>query len=70
MKKIIFYLLTVILFFAGCKSLNNTQKGTAIGAAAGGTAGAFIGGKNSVLGALIGAAIGGGARLCNWSSYG
>ncbi|MHA4807981.1 OmpA family protein [Flavitalea flava] len=46
----------------GCKSMNKTQKGTAIGAGAGAAAGALIGGgKNSVLGALIGAAVGGGA---------
>src|SRR4030088_3352138 len=46
-----------------CKSLNNTQKGTGIGAATGATAGGLLsgGGKRSVLGALIGAAVGGGA---------
>ncbi len=46
-----------------CKSLNNTQKATAVGVAAGGAAGAIIGGggKSSVIGALIGAAVGGSA---------
>jgi outer membrane protein OmpA-like peptidoglycan-associated protein len=54
-------LLAVLL--TNCKSANNTQKGTAIGAAAGAGAGALIGGggKSSVWGALIGAAVGGGA---------
>jgi outer membrane protein OmpA-like peptidoglycan-associated protein len=42
----------------GCKSMNNTQKGTAIGAGAGAAAGAIIA-KNSAVGAIIGAAIGG-----------
>ncbi len=59
MKKIILYTIAIVMISAGCKSLNKTQKGTAIGAAAGGTAGALIAGKNTVLGALIGAAIGG-----------
>ena len=51
------------LLLTNCKSANNTQKGTAIGAAAGAGAGALIGGggKSSVWGALIGAAVGGGA---------
>src|SRR5579859_2640775 len=51
------------MLLTNCKSLNNTQKGTGIGAAAGATAGALIGGggKSSVWGALIGAAVGGGA---------
>lgn len=54
----------VLAFLIGCKSLNNTQKGTGIGAAGGAAAGAAIGGihsKNSVIGALIGAAVGGSA---------
>ena len=51
-----------LAFLIGCKSLNNTQKGTGIGVAGGAAAGAAIGGihnKNSVIGALIGAAVGG-----------
>src|ERR1051325_2268188 len=50
------------LLFSDCKSMNNTQKATAIGMAAGAGGGALIGrGKNSVLDALISTAIGGGA---------
>ena len=62
LKKFIWATLLVSIM-AGCKTLNNTQKGTAIGTAAGGTAGAIIGGggKSSVWGALIGAAVRGGA---------
>lgn len=54
----------LLAFTIGCKSLNNTQKGTGIGAAGGAAAGAAIGGltgKNSAIGALIGAAVGGSA---------
>jgi outer membrane protein OmpA-like peptidoglycan-associated protein len=58
MKKAFIYFSMTALMLAGCKSMNNTQKGTAIGATAGAAAGAIIG-KNSVVGALIGAAIGG-----------
>jgi outer membrane protein OmpA-like peptidoglycan-associated protein len=63
MKYILFLPVLVITVLSSCKSLNNTQKGTAIGATAGGAAGALIGGggKSSVIGALIGAAVGGGA---------
>jgi len=60
--KFTFYLVAATLLFAACKSANNTQKGTGIGAAGGAAIGALIGGKkNSALGAVIGAAIGGGA---------
>ena len=54
--------ISLMLLLPSCKSLNNTQKGTGIGAVAGGTAGAIIGGggKSSVIGALIGAVVGGG----------
>ena len=58
MKKTILYFTCAALILYGCKSANNTQKGTAIGAGAGAVAGALIG--KSVGGALIGAAIGGG----------
>lgn len=54
----------VLAFLIGCKSLNNTQKGTGIGVAGGAAAGAAIGslaGKNTAIGALIGAAVGGSA---------
>ncbi len=54
-------LFIAILVFAGCSSMNKTQKGTVIGTAAGGTMGAVIGKStgNTVLGAIIGAAVGG-----------
>lgn len=62
MKKAIFYFAAFAMFAGSCKSLNNTQKGTAIGTTAGGVAGAVIAGKkNTVLGAIIGAAVGGAA---------
>ncbi|MEP6467716.1 MAG: OmpA family protein [Parafilimonas sp.] len=59
MKKIILYVTFAAIIVAGCKSLNNTQKGTAIGTGAGAAAGAIIAGKNTALGAIIGAAVGG-----------
>lgn len=58
MKKVVVYFSLAAVMLAGCKSMNNTQKGTAIGAGAGAAAGAIIA-KNSAVGALIGAAIGG-----------
>jgi len=58
MKKTYLYFTVAALIFSGCKSMNNTQKGTAIGAGAGAAAGAIIA-KNSAVGALIGAAVGG-----------
>src|SRR6478736_3814740 len=58
MKKTFIYFMLAGLLISGCKSMNNTQKGTAVGASAGAVAGALIA-KNSVVGALIGAAIGG-----------
>ncbi len=64
MKKLrigLILLLSVNLFFAGCASLNKTQKGAAIGTAGGGAAGAVIGkaSGNTALGAIIGAVVGG-----------
>jgi outer membrane protein OmpA-like peptidoglycan-associated protein len=63
MTKFLLISALLLMLLPGCKSLNKTQKGTAIGAAAGGAAGAIIGGggKSSVIGALIGAVVGGGA---------
>jgi outer membrane protein OmpA-like peptidoglycan-associated protein len=63
MKRLIFIPILLLIIFPACKSLNNTQKGTAVGVAAGGAAGAIIGGggKSSVIGAIIGAAVGGSA---------
>lgn len=54
-------LLSITLIFAGCASLNKTQKGAAIGTAGGGAAGAVIGkaSGNTALGAIIGAVVGG-----------
>jgi outer membrane protein OmpA-like peptidoglycan-associated protein len=60
MKKTVFYLsLVAAVIIGSCKSLNNTQKGTAIGAGAGAAAGAVIAKNNTALGAIIGAAVGG-----------
>jgi outer membrane protein OmpA-like peptidoglycan-associated protein len=60
MKKAILYITAFSFIIASCKTLNNTQKGTAIGTTAGAATGAIIAGKhNTVLGAIIGAAVGG-----------
>ena len=64
MKKVFLYFGMAAFLIAGCKSMNNTQKGTAIGAGAGAgvgaAAGAIIGGgKATAIGAIIGAAVGG-----------
>jgi outer membrane protein OmpA-like peptidoglycan-associated protein len=59
--------LSVSLFAGGCstyKSLNNTEKGTVIGAGGGAVAGGVIGkvaGNNPALGAVIGTVVGGAA---------
>jgi outer membrane protein OmpA-like peptidoglycan-associated protein len=57
----IIMLLSVTLTFSGCKSMNKTQKGAAVGTVAGGAMGAVIGkvSGNTALGAIIGAAVGG-----------
>jgi len=47
----------VAMVITGCASMNNQQKGTAIGAAGGAAAGALLGG--GVWGVLAGAAVGG-----------
>lgn len=54
-------LVSASMFFAGCASLNKTQKGAAIGTVGGGAAGAVIGkaSGNTALGAIIGAVVGG-----------
>ncbi|MFT4154688.1 OmpA family protein [Parafilimonas sp.] len=64
MKKIFVYAWMAALIISGCKSMNNTQKGTAIGTGAGAgvgaAAGSIIGGKKgTAIGAIIGAAVGG-----------
>jgi hypothetical protein len=56
MKKVYFFVATLAIIIASCKSLNNTQKGTGIGATAGAVAGALIF-KNTAAGAIIGAAV-------------
>lgn len=54
-------ILSSAFIFAGCSSMNKTQKGAVVGTAAGGTMGAVIGRTtgNTALGAIIGAAVGG-----------
>jgi len=64
MKKLRLSLITVlsaVLLFSGCSSLNKTQKGGAVGVVAGGAMGAVIGKAtgNTALGAIIGATVGG-----------
>lgn len=62
MKKLIFIPALLLVVLQSCKSLNNTQKATGIGAATGAAAGGIIAGKNNTaLGAILGAVIGGGA---------
>jgi outer membrane protein OmpA-like peptidoglycan-associated protein len=54
-------LLGITLFFAGCSSMNKSQKGAAVGTATGAAMGAVVGkaSGNTALGAIIGAAVGG-----------
>jgi len=61
LSKLSLILASSIIILSGCKSLNKTQKGAAIGTAGGGAAGAVIGraSGNTALGAIIGAAVGG-----------
>jgi outer membrane protein OmpA-like peptidoglycan-associated protein len=65
MRKIIFLFSICAVIFAGCKSLNNTKKGAAIGTVAGAAMGAIVGKAtgNTALGAIIGAAVGGTAGV-------
>lgn len=60
-KKLLPAFLIIILFSAGCKTWNKSQKGAVIGAAGGGAVGAVIGKAtgNTALGAIIGATVGG-----------
>ncbi|MBG9375586.1 OmpA family protein [Panacibacter sp. DH6] len=60
MKKITILFAATAMMLSSCKSLNNSQKGTGIGAVAGGVAGGLIF-KNTAAGAIIGAAVGGAA---------
>jgi outer membrane protein OmpA-like peptidoglycan-associated protein len=64
MKKIRLSLVMILMataIFAGCSSMNKTQKGAVAGTAAGGAMGAVIGkaSGNTAMGAIIGAAVGG-----------
>jgi outer membrane protein OmpA-like peptidoglycan-associated protein len=64
MKKLSFIVvMSAMIIFAGCSSMNKTQKGVVIGTAGGGAAGAVIGkaSGNTALGAIIGAVVGGSA---------
>ncbi len=62
LKKLIIIPALLLMILQSCKSLNNTQKATGIGAATGAAAGGIIAGKNNTaLGAILGAVIGGGA---------
>jgi outer membrane protein OmpA-like peptidoglycan-associated protein len=58
MKNVMIFLVAFAMLFAGCASMSNQGKGTAIGAGVGAALGAIIF-KNNAAGALIGAAIGG-----------
>ena len=64
MKKIRLSAVMILMaaaIFAGCASMNKTQKGAVAGTAAGGAMGAVIGkaSGNTAMGAIIGAAVGG-----------
>lgn len=64
MKKIRLSVVMIMMataIFAGCSSMNKTQKGAVAGTAAGGAMGAVIGkaSGNTAMGAIIGAAVGG-----------
>ena len=54
-------LMLTSIIISGCKNMNKTQKGAAIGTAGGAAAGAVIGraAGNTALGAIVGAAVGG-----------
>ena len=60
-KNLIIGTVMVIILGTGCKSMNKTQKGAAIGTAGGAAVGAVIGkaAGNTALGAIIGATVGG-----------
>jgi outer membrane protein OmpA-like peptidoglycan-associated protein len=60
-KQLLIGAVSLSLVMAGCKSMNKTQKGAAVGTAGGGAIGAVIGkaAGNTALGAIIGATVGG-----------
>ncbi|MBA2498467.1 MAG: OmpA family protein [Chitinophagaceae bacterium] len=59
--KLMLGITSIIFIMAGCKSMNKTQKGAAVGTAGGAAVGAVIGkaSGNTALGAIIGATVGG-----------
>lgn len=61
LQKILLGTIFVSFALSGCKSMNKTQKGAAIGTAGGAAVGGVIGraSGNTALGAIIGAAVGG-----------
>lgn len=61
LQRSVFTIVLASMIIAGCKSMNKTQKGAAIGTAGGAAAGAVIGraAGNTAMGAIIGAAVGG-----------
>ena len=63
MNRLVTIMLILALLFAGCKSMNKTQKGAAVGVGAGAAMGAIIGkaAGNTAIGAIIGATVGGAA---------
>jgi outer membrane protein OmpA-like peptidoglycan-associated protein len=60
-QKTVTGIVLIAILLAGCKHMNKTQKGAAIGTAGGAAAGAVIGraSGNTAMGAIIGAAVGG-----------
>src|SRR6188472_977810 len=60
-KQLLIGAISFSVIATGCKSMNKTQKGAAIGTAGGAAAGAVIGkaAGNTALGAIIGATVGG-----------
>ena len=61
LQRSVFTIVLASMIIAGCKSMNKTQKGAAIGTAGGAAAGAVIGraAGTTALGSIIGAAVGG-----------
>ncbi len=59
--KLVLGITAITFMMAGCKSMNKTQKGAAVGTAGGAAVGAVIGkaSGNTALGAIIGATVGG-----------
>lgn len=61
LKQLLIGAIAFSVIAGGCKNMNKTQKGAAIGTAGGAAAGAIVGkaAGNTALGAIIGAAVGG-----------